>query len=74
MEKRFVLFNVDNQKYWTGRIWDNPFTREIENAEQFVNEEDVEKLLTTTEDENLWQHDIISKVEMFEMKTVFVKL
>ena len=41
MEKRFVLLNVDNNKYWTGRYWDVPYSTDIRDAKQFNTEEEI---------------------------------
>lgn len=44
MNKYLVLFNIENSKYWTGRFWDNPYSKDILDAKQMSEEEVVKEL------------------------------
>lgn len=49
MEKNFILLNVDNNKYWTGRYWDAPCSVDIREAKRFNAEDELIQEISTSE-------------------------
>jgi hypothetical protein len=72
MEKNFVLLNVDNNKYWTGRYWETPYSVDIRDAKQFNTEDELINEISTTEEENYSVRELLNKVRMFEVRVVYV--
>jgi hypothetical protein len=72
MEKNFVLLNVDNNKYWTGRYWDRPYSVDIIDAMQFNSEDELIAEISTTEVENSSIRELLNEVRMFEVRVVYV--
>jgi hypothetical protein len=73
MEKVYILKNVDNNKYWSGRYWDDyKYTTDIKDAKQYYNidllEEDLISLI-----ENEGGSSYIEDVNMFEVITLYIK-
>lgn len=72
MEKVYILKNVDNNKYWTGRYWDYKFTTDIKDARQYFSIDSIEeelKKLCNNENSNSYIEDI----EIFEVITLYIK-
>lgn len=69
MEKVYVLFNVNNNQYWSGRFWSDPYTASIEFAERFSSLEQIDKLLNSGETDVL---ELIEEAGFFEVKTIYV--
>jgi hypothetical protein len=71
MNKYFVLLNVDNNKYWTGRYWDRPYSTDIREAKQFINEESLIEEISMTEEENHSIKQLLSEVNMFKVEVIY---
>lgn len=71
MEKNFVLLNVDNNKYWTGRYWDAPYSVDIREAKRFNTEDELIQEISTTEEENYSIRALLNEVRMFEVHVVY---
>ena len=66
MIKKFVILNIDNNQYYTGRFWDYPYTTNIREAKIYDTEEVI------IEESNTEQvSELFSKVSLFEVKTIF---
>ena len=73
MEKNFVLLNVDNNKYWTGRYWETPYSVDIRDAKLFNTEDElINEISTTEEEENYSVRELLDEVRMFEVHVVYV--
>lgn len=72
MEKNYILFNVDNNKYWTGRYWDNPYSIDIRDAKIFATEELLIEELSTTEEDNPPLKKLLNTVNMFDVRIVYI--
>lgn len=48
MKKKFVLFNLDINKYWTGIYTDTPYSSDIKKAKLFDDEESLINEISTT--------------------------
>lgn len=73
MEKNFIILNVDNNKYWTGRYWDIPYSNSIKDAKRFFTEDELFKEITTTEEENDNIFFLLNEVEIFDVRIIYVK-
>jgi len=72
MQRAYILFNVDKNKYWTGRFWDNPYDRDIDYAEKFSDLNDIDKLLNMDEEENEPLYELIQEAKLLEVKVIYV--
>jgi hypothetical protein len=72
MSRAYILFSVDENKYWTGRVWDCAYSRNIEEAQQFNSLEDIDEMLNIRRDEDESLYDEVEEMGMMEAKTIYV--
>ena len=72
MNRAYILFSVEENKYWTGRYWDCTYSRDIEEAQQFNSLEDIDNMLNIERDENEPLYDEIEEMGMLEVKIIYV--
>ena len=71
MKKKFVLFNTEINRYWTGKYWNTPYSLDIKNAKLFDDEESLIEEISTTEEENHALNKQLCKVKMFQVQVVY---
>ena len=73
MKKSYVLYNPDDNKYYTGRYWDGEmWTRDFYEAKEFDSEEALLKELGTSVEhpETLRERLIATGAKFLEVKTI----
>lgn len=75
MTRKLILVNPDRvDKYWTGRWWDNSYSKEIKDAKQFNNESEISNEIHPREDdENYKLMDLMEEISILEVQTIYVK-
>ncbi len=73
MKKYFVLLNLSNNKYWTGRFWDIPYSSDINDANKFDSEDEVDKFFQTKEEENIAVYIKIQEIQYFKLEIIYSK-
>ena len=71
MKKKYILKNIDNNKYWTGR-YAVPYSADIRDAEQFNSEQELQDELAVTDEENYSVRRLFDEVYMFEVGIIYV--
>jgi hypothetical protein len=71
MEKNYVLFAEDFNKYWTGaeKIW---FSPDIRDAQKFKSEEELIKYISTTQEEDYLLNEKLHMVKLFSVKPIYI--
>lgn len=66
LDKYYIIFNPDNQKYFSNRYWDNPYTKDIEDAYRFNTENEVLEFMLNDER----TYNLFNDNQLFEIKTI----
>ena len=73
MRKIYVIYSLQNHKFYTGRYWDIPFSADVLDAEEFKTEEEVKHAFCPLSDPAAEFGGLPDNLAPYEIRTLYVK-